>query len=69
MRKLVMALGGSGVVSVLAAMDWPGLIVLATIVVFVVLAVCWALNDRDRSNRLNRLVRELRRRHGSGGSS
>ncbi|MEV4759663.1 hypothetical protein AB0J86_31830 [Micromonospora sp. NPDC049559] len=60
--------GGGGVVSALATVGWPALVLMAAMTVTAVVAMCWVLNDRDRPRRLALLIAAWRgQRPGSTG--
>lgn len=61
MGRIAAMAGGSAVTSVVAAVGWPGLVLAAIVIVSVVLAICWVINDADRAARLCDVIREWRR--------
>lgn len=52
MRRVLAGTGAGGVVGTLVAKDRTGVVLVAAVIIVVVLAACWVLNDRNRPERL-----------------
>lgn len=64
MRKIVLAMSGTGLASVLASVGWPALVLTACLTVIVVCTLCWVISDLGRAERLALLIGVFRSRSG-----
>ena len=61
MRRVFAAGGGGGLLASLLAAGWVGVVLGVVVVLVVVGAICWIVNDRDRPDRLVRILAAWRR--------
>lgn len=59
-RRVAAATFGGGLLSTLAAVGWPALVLVSAVAAVALAAVCWVLNNEDRPERLALLIRAWR---------